>query len=444
MAQQTTPEEHVDGRLDRQVGADPLVDGARDLPDPGRIPRIAGRLGHLLLEDALLHHEKCRVEDHHRDGGHHRGHRRDHRPEQSLEVDLAEQVVAERGPRRLRLDPEEDGDPLDPGQKGPLVLGGMRHRTVGIGDQEVQDADQTGRDDQHGHGVAGLDGQAGAQDRDSQKELGQAEDDVRHQDAEGEGDEYVPSDVEHPADDQGEEGSVDDRLKSGVHSRGSIHAEERAVKVPGGRGPRRAPGRSKGRRELPLRARPRSPICLRHERSNAARGAPPGVLLSPPGRDVARPGPAGGRRPRARSRHAVPERPRLRREGRGRLRTLRRPRPGQHDRACRPRRVHPARRRGGRHGHPWRRAGAHAGAHRRALAHHAARAPGGRGDLRGHRVPEPHRRRQRPGHADARLHLGARHGRTGLRPQARHRLRHRGRSAHLPVGGHDHPDRRAR
>ena len=199
------------------------------------------------------------------------------------------------------------------------------------------------------------------------------------------------------------------------------------------------PGR--GPPGTPLRARPRSPICLRHERSNAARGAPPGVLLAPPGRDVARPG-RPGRGPR--SRHAVPERPRLRREERRRLRTLRRPGPGQHDRARRPRGVHPARRRGGRHGHPWRRAGAHAGAHRRALAHHAACAPGGRGDLRGHRLSQPRRRGERRGHAHARLHLGARHGRAGLRPQARDRLRHRGGTAHLPVGGHDHPDRGAR
>ena len=251
--------------------------------------------------------------------------------------------------------------------------------------RRYSDADQAGRDDQHGQGVAGLDGQAAAQDRDPEEELGQAEDDVRHQDAEGEGDEDVPSDVEHPADDQGEEGSVDDRLESGVHSRGSIHAEERAVKVPG-----------RGRKGAPLRARP---PALDAFGMNDPNPRPRGRLLRPPfsswaRRSPALAGPAAATPPRPR--HAVPERPRLRREGRGRLRTVRRPGPGQHDRAYRPRRVHPARRRGGRHGHPWRRAGAHAGAHRRALAHHAARAPGGRGDLRGHRVLEPRRRGRTP------------------------------------------------
>ena len=35
-------------------------------------------------------------------------------------------------------------------------------------------------------------------------------------------------------------------------------------------------------------------------------------------------------------------------------------------------------------------------------------------------------------------------GGAGLRPQARDRLRHRGGTAHLPVGGHDYPDRGTR
>ncbi len=56
----------------------------------------------------------------------------------------------------------------------------------------------------------------------------------------------------------------------------------------------------------------------------------------------------------------------------------------------------------------------------------------------GHRLSQSRGRRRGHRHADARLHHRSRHGRAGVRAQARHRRGHRRRPAHLPVRRHHH------
>ena len=73
-----------------------------------------------------------------------------------------------------------------------------------------------------------------AHERNAGQEPRETDDDVEHENAEHDGDENVLPDVEHPADDEGQRGAVDERLESIVH---------------GGcakRGPATGPGLAKG------------------------------------------------------------------------------------------------------------------------------------------------------------------------------------------------------
>ena len=94
--------------------------------------------------------------------------------------------------------------------------------------------------------------------------------------------------------------------------------------------------------------------------------------------------------------------------------------------------------------HRRRRAHADARADRHALAHDAGAADARGAAHGGRRLPQPGGRRRGYGHADARVHHRSRHGRAGVRAQARHRRGHRRRPAHLSVRRHHHRHQRSR